>query len=263
MKNLTDKVILITGGSSGMGEQMAYEAAKRGAVVVVSARRAELLADVVERCQILSGKQAYGFPCDVSDPDSCDELIEKVDRTVGAVDVLANVAGFGIFENYLDIDFKDVRSMFAVNVLGLMYLTQHYAAKMVTRGHGQIVNFSSQAGKIATPKSSVYSATKFAIVGFSNALRLELKPFGVQVLTICPGPITTSFFSKADPSGDYIEKVKQFALEPEALAKKIVDAFLTNKREINAPWYMEAAGRFYVLFPHVGDVLAGSIFNQK
>ena len=90
---------------------------------------------------------------------------------------------------------------------------------MAERRQGHIINIASMAGKMATAKSTVYSATKFAVLGFSNALRLELKPLGVAVTTVNPGPIETNFFDKADPSGSYLEKVGQIVLEPPSWQK--------------------------------------------
>ena len=90
------------------------------------------------------------------------------------------------------------------------------------QGRGHIINIASMAGKIATANSSVYAATKFAVIGFSDALRLELADKGVYVTTVNPGPIETSFFDQADPSGAYLESVKKFVLSPKYVAKKII-----------------------------------------
>ena len=119
--------------------------------------------------------------------------------------------------------------MFEVNILGMMVLTQKFAIDMAERRQGHIINIASMAGKMATAKSTVYSATKFAVLGFSNALRLELKPLGVAVTTVNPGPIETNFFDKADPSGSYLEKVGQIVLEPAKLAKYVNPQYETSK----------------------------------
>ena len=109
----------------------------------------------------------------------------------------------------------------------------------------------------------MYSATKFAVLGFSNALRLELKPFGIHVTTVNPGPIETAFFDQADPSGNYLASLGTFVLEPTKLAKTIVKAMIHPKREINRPQVMGVAAKFYTLFPAIGDYLAGSLFNKN
>ena len=211
----------------------------------------------------MSGKEAYAFKVDVSNPESVDELYEKVMEEVGRVDILVNNAGFGIFEDFLTFDLGKAYDMFEVNILGMMVLTQKFAIDMAERRQGHIINIASMAGKMATAKSTVYSATKFAVLGFSNALRLELKPLGVAVTTVNPGPIETDFFDKADPSGSYLEKVGQIVLEPAKLAKMIVRNMRHPKREINQPFILEVASKFYTLFPTIGDYLASGIFNKK
>lgn len=262
-RNLTDKIVVVTGGSAGLGEQICYEAAKRGAIVVVCARRINLIGKVKEACETLSGKPAFSFQLDIADPENVEHTFQRIIEEVGTIDVLVNNAGFGLFENFMDTDLTLAKNMFDVNVLGMMVFTQKAAILMAEKGAGQIINIASMAGKMATAKSTIYSATKFAVIGFSNALRLELKPFGISVTTVNPGPIKTDFFEKADPSGDYLASVDLFVLEPNQLAQEIVHAMGTNKREINRPRIMEGAYRLYTLFPHLGDTLAGGILNKK
>ncbi len=114
--------------------------------------------------------------------------------------------------------------MFEVNVLGMMVLTQKFAIDMAERRQGHIINMASMAGKMATAKSTVYSATKFAVFGFSNALRLELKPLRCSCYNSQSWTNRNRFFDKADPSGSYLEKVGQIVLESTKLAKMIVRA---------------------------------------
>ena len=198
--DLTNKVVVVTGGSAGLGEQICYEAAKQGAVVVVCARRINLIGKVREQCAVLSGREAFSYQLDIADPESVERVVEAISAEVGPIDVLVNNAGFGLFENFVEIDLAVARQMFDVNVLGMMTFTQKVAIKMIEAGQGHIINVASMAGKMATAKSTVYSATKFAVLGFSNALRLELKPLGVAVTTVNPGPIQTEFFDKIFPN---------------------------------------------------------------
>lgn len=262
-QDLEDKVVVVTGGSAGLGEQICYEAARRGAIVVVCARRINLIGKVKENCEALSGKEAHSFQLDIADPENVEHVVERIKDEIGHVDILVNNAGFGVFDDFLDADMAVARNMFNVNVLGMMVFTQKIALEMAENQSGHIINIASMAAKMATPKTSIYSATKFAVLGFSNALRLELKPLGIAVTTVNPGPISTNFFDQADPTGDYLDSLGLFVLEPEKLAKEIVHAMGTNKREINRPRIMEGAARFYTLLPHVGDFLAGGIFNKK
>lgn len=261
--DLTDKIVVVTGSSAGLGEQICYEAAKRGAIVVTCARRINLIGQVKERCIELSGKEAFAFQLDIADPESVESVLKKIAEEVGDVDVLVNNAGFGLFNDFVSFDLDVAKKMFDVNVLGMMYFTQKIALSMVNNEKGHIFNVASMAGKMATPKSTVYSATKFAVLGFSNALRLELRPSNVYVTTINPGPIATEFFDKADPSGSYLENLGNIVLDPQKLAKNIVNKIGKPTREINRPLIMAGASRFYDLFPHIGDLLAGGLFNRK
>ncbi len=254
--------VVISGGSSGLGKAIGLEAAKQGATVVFLARRREKLRQAQAEASTLSGRPAYAFPVDVADPVAIEATVDQIHETVGPVDILVNAAGFGHFETAFDTDMQVVARMFRVNVLGMMYLTKLLGRDMVTRQQGQIINIASMAGKMATPKSAIYSATKFAVLGYSNGLRLELKPFGVKVTTVNPGPIATNFFSEANAL-DYLASVSWLVLDPDKLARRIVATFGRPVREINAPWFMNLGADFYTLFPHLGDWLAAGMFNKK
>ncbi len=262
-QRLKNKTILITGASGGLGEQVAYESARRGAVVIVTARREDRLIAVQERCTKFSGAESFAYVLDVGDRMQISKVLNRIIGEIGKIDVLVNSAGFGLFEQALATPYGVTEEMFRVNVLGLIQISQKVALAMKQRGSGHIINISSQAGKMATPKSAVYAGTKFAVRGYSNALRLELKPFGIHVTTVNPGPIKTEFFHKADKDGSYLAKLNHWVLDPEDVARKIVDSMLTNRREINLPRLMEVGARLYTIFPHIGDYMASTIFNRK
>ncbi len=262
-EKLSGKTILITGASGGLGEEIAYEAAKKGARVLLCSRREEELSKISKKCSTLSGQKSDYFTLDISDFDDVQEKLDLVEANYPNIDVLVNCAGYGRFELFLDSDFRETVNMFQVNVLGLIYVTQKISLMMSLKGSGHIINIASQAGKMATPKSSIYAATKFSVIGFSNSLRLELKPLGISVTTVNPGPIKTPFFDIADPTGNYLTSLGSLALSPERLARKIVSSMGTYKREINAPFIMELGSKSYQLFPHVGDFLATNIFDKK
>ena len=263
LKNLRNRVVVITGASGGLGEQLAYQAAGKGAIVVACARRLDKLQEVVANCRQISGRLAFAYTLDVSDPNQIERVLAEVETNVGPIDVLINNAGFGLMENLLQIDEQTIESMFRVNVLGLIYLSKYTALRMAKRHRGAIINIASMAGKIATPKSTIYSATKFAVLGFSNALRLELKPLWIMVTTVNPGPIATAFFEKADKTGNYLKSIDKIVLQPEMVAKKVIRTIGTNKREVNLPYSMEIASHLYNAFPTLGDYLAGGILNKK
>jgi uncharacterized protein len=153
--------------------------------------------------------------------------------------------------------------MFEVNVVGLIACTSMVLPTMRERRFGHIINIASQAGKIATPKSSIYSATKHAVLGYSNSLRMELADHQVFVTTVNPGPIATNFFNIADEKGTYVKNVQKFMLQPEFVAGKVVDAMLTKTREINLPRWMNLGSIVYTLFPRAFERIGRKAFNKK
>ncbi|WP_334328767.1 SDR family NAD(P)-dependent oxidoreductase [Companilactobacillus sp. HBUAS59699] len=265
MNNLLNQTVLVTGASSGIGKDVAINSAKLGANVILVARSEDKLLQVKNECIRVGAESARHeyILIDMSDPKQIIAGVDQAFEFSENIDILVNAAGFGDFSNYLDTDFDTVEKMFRVNVLGLMLMTRLLAQKMIANGHGHILNVGSMAGKITTPKSAVYSATKAAVIGFSDGLRLELKPFDVKVTTINPGPVATNFFDVADHNGDYLDSVKYFVLDPDKLAWDIVNAFNKNKREINRPRYMELAAVLYKIAPSIGDFLASTLGNRK
>ncbi|MEW4354028.1 SDR family oxidoreductase [Streptococcus pneumoniae] len=200
---------------------------------------------------------------DITDSEALERFTEECLLKHGPIDILINNAGYGLFEDFDQISSRDIEEMFQVNTFATMNLSRLFAKQMKEVRKGQIINIVSMAGLIASGKSTLYSATKFAVIGFSNALRLELRPYHVFVTTVNPGPIQTAFFDQADPEGTYLQAVKAYLLEPEFVAKKIVASFGTKKREINLPWLLNLAYKCYTLFPRLGDFLASNLFNYK
>lgn len=194
------RTIIITGASGGLAQEM---------VKLLPEDRLILLGRNQEKLeQVYSSypqKECIGI--DITDSSAVQQLVKDLTQRYGKIDVLVNNAGYGIFEAFDSISDLQVREMFEVNTFALMQFSRLLGAHMKEAGKGHIVNIVSMAGLVATAKSSLYSATKFAAIGFSNALRLELMPFGVHVTTVNPGPIRTSFFDQADPDGSYVKAV--------------------------------------------------------
>jgi uncharacterized protein len=261
---LKGKNVVITGASSGIGEKIAKEAAACGANVVLLARSRDKLEKIsTDITSKTTSSCCYTYTLDVSDLEAVQQTFENIFATVGTVDVLVNNAGFGIFDTVLDASLEDMKTMFEVNVFGLIACTKMVLPKMVEQNAGHIINIASQAGKIATPKSSIYSATKHAVLGFTNSLRLELAGTNVYVTAVNPGPIRTNFFNVADKSGSYVKNVEKYMLDPEDVAKQIVGLMFTRKRELNLPRWMNAGSVLYQLFPTAVEKIAGNAFYKK
>lgn len=256
MSGLLDKkTVFITGASSGIGEQTAYEAAKKGYNLILCARRLNKLEEVKRNCERLGSDVVIAYSLDITEAESIDEFIQFIKNKEIVIDVLVNNAGFGYSESILSLDFKVVANIFQVNVIGLMYLTQQIATLMLDQEEGQIINVASLAGKVSTPKYSVYAATKGAVISFSNALRLELKPLNIQVTTVNFGPVDTPFFDRIERSPTRIVKNSPFSITASQAGKIIVKTIGTNKREVNRPLSLALGAKVYQMFPILGDYI--------
>ncbi|HZG60395.1 MAG TPA: SDR family oxidoreductase [Anoxybacillus sp.] len=260
---LAGKHIVITGASAGVGEKIAYEVAKRGATPILLARSEEKLKEIASDIQSNYQVPCYYYRLDVSDLTAVQSVFTHLFHELKTVDVLVNNAGFGVFRNVEDIDLAEMKKMFEVNVFGLIACSKIALSHMAERKTGHIINIASQAGKIATPKSSVYAATKHAVLGFTNSLRMEAAQSGVYVTAVNPGPMKTNFFDIADASGNYVKNVERYMLDAEEVARRVVDIMLTPTREVNLPRWMNIGSKLYQLFPSLVEKVGGKAFYQK
>ena len=248
--------ILITGASGGIAQAMVP--LLKDDFLILLGRDAQK----IEKLYASHPKKAI-YEIDISKAANLAALVEKIYQDYGKIDVLVNNAGYAIYDDFENFSEEQVRAMFDVNLFALMAFCRLVGKEMKAAKAGHIINIVSMSGKIASAKSSIYSATKFAALGFSNTIRLELAPYNVAVTTVNPGPVATGFFDLADPDGSYQKSVQAFLISPEKVASKIVQAMGTKKREINLPWILEATNKFYTLFPNLADFLARKVFNFK
>ena len=262
LRFLRNEVVLITGGSSGIGKALALEAARRGAIVVVTARNEEKLEQVAKQCLLLSGRPAFAYRMDATSPDDIDEVLDKIQHQVGGIDVLVNSAGLGEFTPAASQSYKTMRQMTDVNLLALMYISRCVARQMMDQGYGAIINLGSADGKIPTPNSAAYSASKAGVIQFDNVLRMEVADYGVQVLTVNPGPVSTPFFEKADQDGSYRSHLpKWMFISADELACRVWNNVGYKTREINVPGYVAYLGWAYQVFPVLGDWAIKKFFD--
>jgi NAD(P)-dependent dehydrogenase (short-subunit alcohol dehydrogenase family) len=183
---MTPRVALVTGGSSGIGEQTALRLKQDGFEVYAVARR-------VDRMDRLQQQGIHVFGMDVTDDASMVSGVARVVDEQGRIDVLVNNAGYGSYGAVEDVPLDEARRQFDVNVFGLARLTQLVTPHLRAQGSGRIINISSIGGKFYEPLGAWYHAAKFAVEGFSDSLRIELAPFGIDVVIIEPGPIRTEW----------------------------------------------------------------------
>ncbi|GAA4736085.1 oxidoreductase [Phytohabitans rumicis] len=183
---MTDKVAIVTGASSGIGEATARKLRTQGFTVYAAARRVDRMAPLAE-------VGIRPVRVDVTDDASMVGFVEQVVAESGRVDVLVNNAGYGSYGAVEDVPLDEARRQFEVNVFGLARLTQLVLPHMRRQGSGRIVNISSIGGKIYEPLGGWYHATKFAVEGLSDSMRMELAPLGIHVVVIQPGAIATEW----------------------------------------------------------------------
>ena len=191
--NMTKKIALITGASSGIGEATAQRLLADGYVVYAAARR-------LERMQALGAMGARLLPLDLTDDASIVAAVDAIQRSEGRLDVLVNNAGYGSYGALEDVPLDEGRRQFEVNVFGLARLIQLSTPMMRAQGSGCIINITSIGGKMHEPMGTWYHATKFAVEGLSDCLRMELAPFGINVVIVEPGAIRTEWTGIAKES---------------------------------------------------------------
>jgi short-subunit dehydrogenase len=180
------KVILITGASSGMGKEAAKTLIQQGHIVYTVARRINQMQDL---------KTVGGFPMqmDVTSEEDIERVVNTIMEKEGKIDVLWNNAGYGLYGSVEDVPLEEARKQFEVNLFGLASITQKVLPHMRKANRGTIINTSSMGGKMYTPMGAWYHASKHAVEGFSDCLRLELKQFNINVVVLEPGIIETEF----------------------------------------------------------------------
>jgi NAD(P)-dependent dehydrogenase (short-subunit alcohol dehydrogenase family) len=190
-----NRIVLITGCSSGIGRDLTGQLTRAGCTVVATARDVKTLADL---------PAALKLPLDVTQPCSIQEAVGWVIQRFGHIDVLVNNAGYAIRGAVEEVPIEQAQQMFDVNLFGVMRMIQAVVPHMRRQQTGRIINISSIVGKLVTPANGTYSATKFALEGLSDALRLELAPFGIQVVVVEPGSIKTRFHATMEANGEKI-----------------------------------------------------------
>ncbi len=195
MDVIKGKVVIVTGASSGIGEATARQFAQEGAKVVLAARRVDRLESLAQEIHKMgTGAETLVVQADLSKLEDIQSLINQTLNKFGRIDVLVNNAGFGRLDWLENLDpKKDIQAQFDVNVLGVVQTTRQALPVMIKQRSGHIINMCSMAGLVATPTYSIYAACKHAVHGFSEALRREVKPWGIDVSMIYPGGVTTEF----------------------------------------------------------------------
>jgi short-subunit dehydrogenase len=237
MKDTTfrENVVIITGASFGIGKQLALLLAGYGAWLVLAARNVEKLEDVSKQC-VQQGGRVIVIPTDVADPAQCQNLMERAVAEYGRIDTLINNAGIGLASRFDELqDLALFEKVFRVNFFGSVYCT-HYALPYLKKTHGRLVCISSLKGKYATARADAYTASKHAMTGFFDSLRIELANSGISVIMIYPGWVSTGISSRSlsadGTQTGKLSKHEENAMPVVVCARMILDAAAKRKREV-------------------------------
>lgn len=246
------KTVFITGATSGIGRIITEMLVKEGHTVYATGRNDSAI-------NYLNGIGAIAFKADLRISAHIDEVVAQLPP----IDIAVLNAGLGYFESAVDLTDQEIDQMLDVNVRAPIYLSKRLAPTMIERKQGHFIFVGSQAGKVATKKASVYAASKHAVTGFVNGLRLELAEDNIQVTGIYPGPIDTPFIQKADASNTYREAIGKFLLPPEKVAQEVVKAIEKRPREVNLPRIMGVTSKLYAVAPALVEFVGKGFFNKK
>ena len=223
--DLHGKVAVVTGGSKGIGRAIAAALAASGMDVVIGARTTGEVERTAAELGAVGGGRVVGVRCDVRGRQDCDRLVARAVETFGRLDLLVNNAGLGIFKPVAETSAEEWLQQIETNLNGVFFCTS--AALRHLAGHGGwIINIGSLAGKNAFPGGAAYNATKFGLIGFSEALMQEVRHDGIRVSTIMPGSVA-SFFGGDAPSPDDAWKI-----QPDDIARIVLDLLATPERTL-------------------------------
>jgi short-subunit dehydrogenase len=265
--DLRGKNVLITGGSRGLGLLLVREFAKAGAHVALCARNGGELERVREELAWM-GDQLLTMTCDVTDREQVEGMIATVQRELGDVDVLVNNAGTIVAGPFETQSIEEFEQVMRTNFWGAVYTSMAVLPRMRRRRSGRIVNIASIGGKIAVPHLLTYSASKFALVGFSEGLRAEMAKYQIWVTTVCPGLMRTGSPRNADFKGQHQKEYAWFmvgdslpgsSISAARAAKRIVRACVHGEAEVILGLPAKVAARLYALAPGISaEILAAA-----
>ncbi len=247
------KNILITGATSGVGFSLTKRLLSEGHHIWATGRSTEVLA-------ILKQAGAHIIMADLSKQADVERLFTEMSISP---DIVVFSAGVGTFEYAFETNREAVRMTMETNVIAPIEITKRLLPEMMRTKSGHLVYLGSQAGKVATPKTSVYAASKHALIGYTDALRMEVAPYNIHVSTINPGPIDTPFLDLADQSGNYRTSLKKHLLSIDVVVDAIIKVIEKPKREVNLPWYMGITSKLHALAPSLVERLGRSFFMKK
>lgn len=254
------KTVVITGASTGIGKATCVEFAKRGTNIVLVSRRKDKL-DQTNNELSKFNVDTMVCPCDVSDKSQVEIMGKKVLEKFNKIDILVNNAGFAIYGKVSELTIEEIESQMNTNYFGMIYCIKNFLPILLKQHSGHIVNVASLAASFGLPGIASYCATKFAMLGFSEGLKHELKGTGVDVTVVSPIMVRTDFFDH--PSFDKMPKYSPTSLNPYTVAKAIIKASSSSRLEITVPAIARAAVWAKHNIPYVIDSVISTSFSKQ
>ena len=242
VKSVAGKVVAITGGARGIGRCTAQALIRRGARVAIG----DIHLDLAEQTAAELGGNCVAFQLDVTDRESFSRFLDDAANELGPIDVLINNAGIMPVGPFVEETDETAKTMIDINLHGVIFGTKLALERMLPRGSGHIVNIASQAGKAGLPGGATYCATKHAVVGLSEAVRLENVDTGIEVSCVMPAVVNTEL------GGGLTETRGVKKLEPEEVAEAIVEAIETNRFDVWVPKSTATISTILTLVPRSG-----------
>ncbi len=258
--NFKDKVVVITGASSGIGEASAIKFAKKNAKIVLVARRKEKLLQVQKEISKYTDSILI-CQCDVSNKLQVKEMSDAVLDEFGRIDILVNNAGFVIYGSVLELSIEEIESQMETNYFGMIYCTKSFLPHMIEQGTGHIVNVASVGASFSIPGVASYCATKFAMLGFSEGLKHELSGTGVDVTVVSPIGVNTPLFDH--PSFENFTRPTMITLSAETVANAVLKAANSSRLEIVVPSVARIGIWAKQNFPYFINPIIGNSFRKK
>ena len=258
MYSIAGKTMLVTGGSRGMGKLFCEHGVAEGAKIIIWAIDEQTMKETAEELTRRGG-EVYTYKVDVSDRKAIENAAENVLKEHGTVDILINNAGVVVSAYFWEHTNDQIEKTMRINSEALMYICRAFLPGMMEKGAGRIVNMASAAGLISNPKMSVYCASKWAVNGWSDSLRLELEEKGyhnICVTTVTPGYVNTGMFEGA--KAPLLTPI----LEPEPFVQKVWESIKKGKVVVRSPWTVYLVAMMKGILPiRLFDFIFGNIFG--
>ena len=255
-------VVIITGGSSGIGRDLAEALLRTGASVGIIGHEEALVAQAREALDALPGR-CLAVTCDISDGGAVQAAAAAFLEAFGHVDVLVNNAGWATYRTFEETDLEELLRIADVNLLGAVRVTKAFLPGMISRGHGHIINIASIAGMMLITPNAMYGAAKHGLVGLSEALRQELHRFGIAVSVVCPGRVRTRFFDHETFRTRSHRKETNLTVPVGRVTEAILRLMARPRFMTFVPWYWGPASWLYRACPWLVAVPYGMLIRSR